>query len=138
LTTTWCVCPYLCRRVLCDQYLLVLVSLTSLFFLSISDQIPLAKKLRECGVFGVSCDEFLDYATDNRTEWEVKGAELVKQMLREAEDKLADREIAIDPADLSLFLREGGGAGGGVDADAFLLPEDCSMADTFDTRKRFL
>lgn len=104
------------------------------------DQIPLAKKLRECGVFGVSCDEFLDYATDNRTEWEAKGVELVQQMLREAEDKLAHREIAIDPADLSILLREGGGggaAGGGIDADAFLFPEDCSMADTIDTRQRF-
>jgi hypothetical protein len=30
--------------------------------------IRLAQKLRECGVFGVSCDEFLDYAMDNRLE----------------------------------------------------------------------
>ena len=40
--------------------------------------IPLAKKLRECGVFGVSCDEFLDYAKDNRMEWEMKGRDIVR------------------------------------------------------------
>jgi len=28
--------------------------------------IPLAKKLKECGVFGVSSDEYLNYATKNR------------------------------------------------------------------------
>jgi 3'5'-cyclic nucleotide phosphodiesterase len=39
--------------------------------------IPLAEKLRECNVFGVSCDEFLDYAKDNRMEWEEKGREIV-------------------------------------------------------------
>jgi len=30
--------------------------------------IPLAKKLKECGVFGVSSGEYLDYATKNRSE----------------------------------------------------------------------
>lgn len=39
--------------------------------------IPLAEKLRACGVFGVSCDEFLNYATDNRMEWELKGRDIV-------------------------------------------------------------
>jgi 3'5'-cyclic nucleotide phosphodiesterase len=41
--------------------------------------IPLAQKLRECKVFGVSCDEFLDYAKDNRMEWEEKGREIVSK-----------------------------------------------------------
>jgi 3'5'-cyclic nucleotide phosphodiesterase len=41
--------------------------------------IPLAQKLRECKVFGDSCDEFLDYAKDNRMEWEMKGREIVRQ-----------------------------------------------------------
>jgi hypothetical protein len=36
--------------------------------------IPLAKKLKECGVFGVASDEFLNYTTQNRQEeWEAKG-----------------------------------------------------------------
>jgi hypothetical protein len=43
--------------------------------------IPLAKKLKECGVFGVSSDEFLQYATSNRAEWEEKGNDLVEQYI---------------------------------------------------------
>ena len=40
--------------------------------------IPLAKKLEECQVFGVSSDEYLNYALENRKEWEHKGKEIVK------------------------------------------------------------
>jgi class 3 adenylate cyclase len=43
--------------------------------------IPLAKKLDECGVFGVSSNEYLNYALKNRQEWEDKGKELVEDML---------------------------------------------------------
>jgi len=39
--------------------------------------IPLAQKLSECGVFGVSSDEYLNYATMNRNEWEKKGKDVV-------------------------------------------------------------
>jgi class 3 adenylate cyclase len=42
--------------------------------------IPLAKKLKECGVFGVSCDEYLNYALENRREWATKGEEAVANM----------------------------------------------------------
>jgi len=42
--------------------------------------IPLAKKLEECGVFGVSSDECLNYALENRKEWEIRGRDLVKSM----------------------------------------------------------
>lgn len=43
--------------------------------------IPLAHKLKECGVFGVSSAEYLQYATENRDEWERKGLEVCKQMI---------------------------------------------------------
>jgi class 3 adenylate cyclase len=43
--------------------------------------IPLAKKLKDCGVFGVSCDEFLNYAQKNRDEWESRGHEIVAEMV---------------------------------------------------------
>ena len=43
--------------------------------------IPLAKKLATCGVFGVSSDEYLQYAQRNREEWEQKGQELVAMYL---------------------------------------------------------
>jgi hypothetical protein len=52
--------------------------------------IPLAGKLRECGVFGVSCDEYLTYAQQNRLEWERKGRETVAEMKARA-DKDAKR-----------------------------------------------
>jgi 3'5'-cyclic nucleotide phosphodiesterase len=42
--------------------------------------IPLANKLKDCGVFGVSSDEYLHYACQNRHEWEVKGHQIVEAM----------------------------------------------------------
>jgi 3'5'-cyclic nucleotide phosphodiesterase len=41
--------------------------------------IPLAKKLKSCGVFGVSSDEYLDYALENRRQWEDRGADIVAE-----------------------------------------------------------
>eukprot|EP00980_Cylindrotheca_fusiformis_P014631 scaffold3974_cov140-Cylindrotheca_fusiformis.AAC.3 len=41
--------------------------------------IPLAKKLDRCGVFGVSSDEYLDYAEANRDEWVREGKALVQE-----------------------------------------------------------
>ena len=46
--------------------------------------IPLAKKLESCGVFGVSSDEYLDYAIANRNEWKIKGHDIVKGYIKEA------------------------------------------------------
>jgi 3'5'-cyclic nucleotide phosphodiesterase len=47
--------------------------------------IPLAKKLKECEVFGVDCDQLLDYATQNRMEWQNKGSDIVKTWKEELE-----------------------------------------------------
>jgi hypothetical protein len=41
--------------------------------------ILMATRLRESGVFGVSSDEYMSYAKDNRREWESKGAMLVDE-----------------------------------------------------------
>mmetsp|Transcript_80 Transcript_80/g.208 ORF Transcript_80/g.208 Transcript_80/m.208 type:complete len:131 (-) Transcript_80:168-560(-) len=49
--------------------------------------IPLAKKLKDCGVFGVSSDEYLQYAVQNRKEWDLKGQELVAEMLKSFRDQ---------------------------------------------------
>ena len=46
--------------------------------------IPLAKKLKNCGVFGVSSDEYLNYAQQNRAEWEAKGEDIVQQLIQGA------------------------------------------------------
>ena len=42
---------------------------------------PLTKKLKECGVFGVSSDEYLNYAKSNRKEWELKGKGIVSELM---------------------------------------------------------
>jgi hypothetical protein len=42
--------------------------------------IPLAKRLEDCGVFGVSSDEYLNYATQNRREWAARGEAVVSEM----------------------------------------------------------
>jgi hypothetical protein len=47
--------------------------------------IPLAKKLKECGVFGVSSDEYLTYAENNFEEWKERGNELLKEMVHEVD-----------------------------------------------------
>jgi hypothetical protein len=43
--------------------------------------IPLAKNLKDCGVFGVSSDEYLNYALENRREFAAKGEGIVQAML---------------------------------------------------------
>jgi len=42
--------------------------------------IPLANKLESCGVFGVSCVEFMSYAKQNRVEWEKTGKVVVSEL----------------------------------------------------------
>ena len=49
--------------------------------------IPLAEKLKDCGVFGVSSDEYLDYARNNREEWKEKGKEVVAGMRQALEEE---------------------------------------------------
>lgn len=51
--------------------------------------IPLAKKLKECEVFGVSCDEFLNYAEANLQEWELKGKAIVAEFSKKYNAKNA-------------------------------------------------
>ena len=53
--------------------------------------IPLAKKLKTCGVFGVSSAEYLLYAEENRREWSEKGEALVMEYVAAAK-KLWQKE----------------------------------------------
>jgi hypothetical protein len=53
--------------------------------------IPLAKKLKDCGVFGVSSDEYLNYAQKNRQEWESRGQDVVASMIEKISDMYADQ-----------------------------------------------
>jgi hypothetical protein len=43
--------------------------------------LPLTRKLRDCGAFGASSDEYLNYALSNREEWKSRGHELVASMV---------------------------------------------------------
>jgi len=46
--------------------------------------IPLAKKLKDCGVFGVSSDEYLNYALRNKREWQTRGHQIVAEFKEKA------------------------------------------------------
>jgi hypothetical protein len=52
--------------------------------------IPLAQKLNDCGVFGVSYHEYLNYAQQNRLEWERKGKDVVNELRACVEKKYQD------------------------------------------------
>jgi hypothetical protein len=58
--------------------------------------LPLAKKLKECNVFGVSSDEYLNYALQNRAEWEQCGEEIVAEMMSQL--KPASVRLTADPS----------------------------------------
>jgi hypothetical protein len=54
--------------------------------------IALTRKLKDCGVIGVSSGEFLDFAKKNRESWEREGEEAVARMLAECVRKYGMRE----------------------------------------------
>jgi hypothetical protein len=60
--------------------------------------IPLAKKLEECGVFGVSSDEYLNYAKANREEWESKGEAIVAGYLKKYEGQAPESNMSESPS----------------------------------------
>lgn len=64
--------------------------------------IPLAKKLKDCQVFGVSSDEYLNYAEQNRAEWEARGNEIVEEMLSEFNANDKNYEEPIQPSGTEL------------------------------------
>ena len=65
--------------------------------------IPLATKLKECGVFGASSDECLNYAMNNRREWMSKGQTIVDELVsnylkRDEEEKLKKEQAEAESA----------------------------------------
>jgi len=61
--------------------------------------IPLAKKIKQCAVFGVSSDEYLSYAVANRAEWEERGKEVLEDMVKKME-AIYHKGISRQPKDL--------------------------------------
>jgi hypothetical protein len=49
--------------------------------------IPLATKLRDCGVFGLTSDEYLHNALENRQEWERRGLYVCQEIFSKATDE---------------------------------------------------
>jgi hypothetical protein len=66
--------------------------------------IPLARKLETCGVFGVSSEEYLNYALANRHEWERRGYEIVEQM----REKWCHSRDAVDTAQTKITQHAAG------------------------------
>jgi hypothetical protein len=54
--------------------------------------LPLARKLDDCGVFGVASHEYLNYAEQNRREWEAKGRSVVAEFIKEVEAETSDNK----------------------------------------------
>jgi hypothetical protein len=60
--------------------------------------IPLAKKLKDCGAFGISGEEYLNYAEQNRREWESRGQQIVEEMVQSLQYK--DPQLTAAPITL--------------------------------------
>jgi hypothetical protein len=72
-------CMCLGAMVLSSSYPLFYSFLVTRFFDNYV--IPLAKKLKECQVFGAASDECLNYAISNRSEWKEKGEQVVAEFI---------------------------------------------------------
>jgi len=59
--------------------------------------LPLTKKLEQCQVFGVSSDEYYNYAKQNRHEWETRGHQMVEDFKKrfEQRQKKKEQELAL-------------------------------------------
>ena len=77
--------------------------------------IPLAKKLSDCGVFGVSSDEYLGYAQKNREEWENRGQEVVAAMIAKCEEE--EKRQIVAPIALGPSLVSNGSVTSASDQD---------------------
>ena len=73
--------------------------------------IPLAKKLKDCGVFGVSSDECLNYAINNRREWESKGQMITTELVSNWKQREAEEEERRQKEREEAQARGGGGGG---------------------------
>jgi hypothetical protein len=64
--------------------------------------IPLAMKLKECGVFGASGYEYISYVLKNKKEWERKGRQVVQEMVllyKDVEDEDDESDMDSDDYD---------------------------------------
>jgi len=81
--------------------------------------IPLAKKLKNCGAFGVASDEYLNYAMENRQEWIEKGHDFVASLIERHMGHINDERIEEEkePAKPSAIGSGSGSVNSQVSAD---------------------
>lgn len=79
-----------------------------LILLFIPAQIPLAKKLKDCGVFGVSSDEYLNYAMINRRKWAEEGDEITAAMVSRLDEPEYDNitKSTVDSIAMDLIIED--------------------------------
>lgn len=73
--------------------------------------IPLAKKLKDCGVFGVSSAECLNYAINNRNEWESKGQMITTELVSNYNKREAEEAERLAKEKAEREAKESGGGG---------------------------
>ena len=67
--------------------------------------IPLAQKLKECNVFGVSSEECLNYAVRNRDEWHVRGRAIVAEYVQSFTEQEENAAMALRRETNNVFAR---------------------------------
>jgi hypothetical protein len=79
--------------------------------------IPLAKKLKDCGVFGVSSDEYLNYAMVNRRKWKEEGEAITAQMVARLKEShplslptTSSSNMSLDPSIANINIDTGCGS----------------------------
>jgi class 3 adenylate cyclase len=92
--------------------------------------IPLAKKLEECQVFGVSSDEYLNYALENRKEWEHKGKDIMKNFLVSYQTSKGHTSVATAEVRQELDKHVDEQMNGGSEHEKIFDDEDDSDDDT--------
>jgi hypothetical protein len=66
--------------------------------------IPLAMKLKDCGVFGASGYEYVSYVLKNKKEWEMKGIQVIKEMVllyKEFDETMQNNNVSLDSSYIS-------------------------------------
>ena len=82
--------------------------------------IPLAMKIKECGVFGASGYEYVSYVLKNKKEWEQKGQQVVQEMVMLKEDMDESGNYSDDSSDTK---------GSDFDTPAYLTSDDESITE---------
>ena len=67
--------------------------------------------MKDCGVFGVSSKEYLDYALKNRAEWVIKGEEVTSKIAEKARRLWYERHGSSEAVENIQTLEEEGQVG---------------------------